>query len=70
MLASTSLWNNLMEPIQKALSSMMTDELKEHNSKTAIRVQGSRPVAVDSSTACTRPLPDFGKMAIIQSQEV
>ncbi|KAL0406464.1 UNVERIFIED_CONTAM: hypothetical protein Slati_3960300 [Sesamum latifolium] len=48
----------------------MTRELREHDSKHALRVQGSRPVAADSSTACTRPSPDSGETATIESQGV
>ncbi|KAK4388177.1 movement protein [Sesamum angolense] len=55
MVASTSLWNDLQEPIQKASSSEMTNELREHDPKYAFRVQDSRLVAANLSTACTRP---------------
>ncbi|KAL0405232.1 UNVERIFIED_CONTAM: hypothetical protein Slati_3837100 [Sesamum latifolium] len=48
----------------------MTRELREHDPKYALRVQGSRPVAPDSSTACTRPLPDAGETTTIESQGV
>ncbi|KAL0448311.1 UNVERIFIED_CONTAM: hypothetical protein Slati_1387500 [Sesamum latifolium] len=48
----------------------MTRELREYDPKHALRVQGSRPVAVDSSTACTRPSPDSGEKATIESQGV
>ncbi|KAL0404584.1 UNVERIFIED_CONTAM: hypothetical protein Sradi_2099200 [Sesamum radiatum] len=48
----------------------MTNELREHDPKHALRVHGSRPVAADSSTACTRPSSDSGKMATIESQGV
>ncbi|KAL0451602.1 UNVERIFIED_CONTAM: hypothetical protein Slati_1138300 [Sesamum latifolium] len=48
----------------------MTRELREHDSKHALRVQGSRPVVADSSTACTRSSPDSGEKAIIESQRV
>ncbi|KAL0463221.1 UNVERIFIED_CONTAM: hypothetical protein Slati_0209700 [Sesamum latifolium] len=48
----------------------MTNELREHDPKHALRVQGSRPVASDSSTDCTRPLLDPGETATIGSQEV
>ncbi|KAL0301876.1 UNVERIFIED_CONTAM: hypothetical protein Sradi_6464400 [Sesamum radiatum] len=54
MVASTSLWNDLQEPIRKASSSEMTNELQKHDHKHALRVQDSRPVVADSSTACTR----------------
>ncbi|KAL0361490.1 UNVERIFIED_CONTAM: hypothetical protein Sradi_3833500 [Sesamum radiatum] len=48
----------------------MTNKLREHGPKHALRVQGSRPVAADSSTACTRPSPDSGEKATIESQGV
>ncbi|KAL2246120.1 UNVERIFIED_CONTAM: hypothetical protein Sindi_2880200 [Sesamum indicum] len=48
----------------------MTHELREHDPKHAFRVQGSRPVASDSSTDCTRPSPGFGETSTIESQEV
>ncbi|KAL0320228.1 UNVERIFIED_CONTAM: hypothetical protein Sradi_5284300 [Sesamum radiatum] len=48
----------------------MTNELREHDPKLALRVQGSRPVASDSSTDCTRPSPDSGEKATIESQGV
>ncbi|KAL2237710.1 UNVERIFIED_CONTAM: Enzymatic polyprotein [Sesamum indicum] len=70
LLASTSLWNDLREPIRKASPSGMTRELREHDLKHAFRVQGSTPVASDSSTDCTRPSPDSGETATIESQEV
>ncbi|KAL0358194.1 UNVERIFIED_CONTAM: movement protein [Sesamum calycinum] len=70
MVASTSLWNDLQEPIRKASSSEMTNELRKHDSKHALRVQDSRPVAADSSTACTRPTPDSGVTATNESQGV
>ncbi|KAL0410850.1 UNVERIFIED_CONTAM: movement protein [Sesamum latifolium] len=70
LVASTALWNALQEPIQKASPSVMTRELREHDPKHALRVQGSRPVAADSSTACTRPSPDSGEKATIESQGV
>ena len=70
LLASTSLWNDLREPIRKASPSGMTHELREHDPKHAFRVQGSTPVASDSSTDCTRPSPDSGETATIESQEV
>ncbi|KAL2252705.1 UNVERIFIED_CONTAM: hypothetical protein Sindi_0065200 [Sesamum indicum] len=37
LLASTSLWNNLQEPIRKASPSEMTHELREHDPKHAFR---------------------------------
>ncbi|KAL0406205.1 UNVERIFIED_CONTAM: hypothetical protein Slati_3934400 [Sesamum latifolium] len=49
MVASTSQWNDLQEPIWKAWPSGMTHELREHNPKHAFKVQGSRPVVSDSS---------------------
>ncbi|KAL0340145.1 UNVERIFIED_CONTAM: hypothetical protein Sradi_4531300 [Sesamum radiatum] len=70
MVASTSLWNNLQEPIRKASSSEMTNELRKHDSKHALRVQDSRPVAAESSTTCTRPSPDSGATATNESQRV
>ncbi|KAK4400776.1 hypothetical protein Sango_1183700 [Sesamum angolense] len=70
MVASTSLWNDLQEPIRKASSSEMTNELKKHDTKHALRVQDSRPVAADSSTACTRPSSDSGETATNESQGV
>ncbi|KAL0458593.1 UNVERIFIED_CONTAM: movement protein [Sesamum latifolium] len=70
LVASTALWNALQEPIRKASPSVMTRELREHDPKHALRVQGSRPVAADSSTACTRPSPDSGDKATIESQGV
>ncbi|KAL0462316.1 UNVERIFIED_CONTAM: hypothetical protein Slati_0119200 [Sesamum latifolium] len=48
----------------------MTHELREQGSKPALRVQDSKPVAADSSTACTRPPPDSGEKAAIESQGV
>ncbi|KAL0438937.1 UNVERIFIED_CONTAM: hypothetical protein Slati_2376700 [Sesamum latifolium] len=68
LVASTALWNALLQPIRKASPSVMTRELREHDPKHALRVQGSRPVAADSSTACTRPSPDSGETATIESQ--
>ncbi|KAL0443919.1 UNVERIFIED_CONTAM: hypothetical protein Slati_2114600 [Sesamum latifolium] len=65
-----ALWNALQEPIRKASPSVMTRELREHDPKHALRVQGSRPVAADSSTAWTRPSPDYGEEATIESQGV
>ncbi|KAK4382842.1 hypothetical protein Sango_2834700 [Sesamum angolense] len=70
MVASTSLWNDLQEPIRKASSLEMTNELRKHDTKHALRVQDSRPVAADSSTACTRPSPDSGVTATNESQGV
>ncbi|KAL0391525.1 UNVERIFIED_CONTAM: hypothetical protein Slati_4537600 [Sesamum latifolium] len=70
MVASTTLWNDLQEPIRKASPSVVACELREHGSKPALRVHDSRPVTADSSTACTRPSPDSGEMAIIKSQRV
>ncbi|KAK4386102.1 Enzymatic polyprotein [Sesamum angolense] len=70
LVASTALWNALQEPIRKASPSVMTRELREQGSKPALRVQDSKPVAADSSTACTRPLPDSGEKATIESQGV
>ncbi|KAL0337672.1 UNVERIFIED_CONTAM: Polyprotein P3 [Sesamum calycinum] len=70
MVASTSLWNDLQEPIRKASSSEMTNESKKHDTKHALRVQDSRPVVADSSTAYTRPSPDSGVTATNESQGV
>ncbi|KAK4409329.1 hypothetical protein Sango_0005900 [Sesamum angolense] len=70
LVASTALWNALLEPIRKASPSVMTRELREQGSKPALRVQGSRPVAADSSTACTRPSSDSGETATNESQGV
>ncbi|KAL0291600.1 UNVERIFIED_CONTAM: hypothetical protein Sradi_7020900 [Sesamum radiatum] len=70
MVVSTSLWNDLQEPIRRASSSEMTNELREHDPKHASRVQGSKPVTTDSSTACTRPSPDSGETATDESQSV
>ena len=38
LLASTSLWNDLREPIRKASPSGMAHELREHDPKHAFRV--------------------------------
>ncbi|KAL0404017.1 UNVERIFIED_CONTAM: hypothetical protein Sradi_2042500 [Sesamum radiatum] len=70
LVASTALWNALQEPIYKALPSVVTRELREHDPKYAFRVQGSRPVAADSSTACTRPSSDSDETATIEPQGV
>ncbi|KAL0284564.1 UNVERIFIED_CONTAM: movement protein [Sesamum radiatum] len=70
LVASTTLWNDLREPIRKASPSGVANELKEHDPKHALRVQGSRPVVVDSSTACTRPSSDSGDTTTIESQGV
>ncbi|KAL0298039.1 UNVERIFIED_CONTAM: hypothetical protein Sangu_3165500 [Sesamum angustifolium] len=70
MMASTSLWNYLQEPIWKASSSEMTNELRKHDPKYAFRVQDSRPVVADSSTTCTRPSPDSGETTTNESQRV
>ncbi|KAK4397826.1 putative enzymatic polyprotein [Sesamum angolense] len=70
LVASTALWNALQEPIRKASPSVMTRELREQGSKPALRVQDSKPVAADSSTACTRPSSDSGEKATIESQGV
>ncbi|KAL0290884.1 UNVERIFIED_CONTAM: hypothetical protein Sradi_7039500 [Sesamum radiatum] len=48
----------------------MTNELREHEPEHALRVQGSRPVAADSITACTKPSSDSGETATIESQGV
>ncbi|KAL0361222.1 UNVERIFIED_CONTAM: hypothetical protein Sradi_3806700, partial [Sesamum radiatum] len=70
LVVSTAIWNALRELIRKASPSVMTCELREHDPKHALRVHGSKPVAADSSTACTRPSPDSGEMATIESQGV
>ncbi|KAL0342391.1 UNVERIFIED_CONTAM: movement protein [Sesamum calycinum] len=70
LVASTALWNAIQEPIRKASPSVMTRKLREQGSKPALRVQDSKPVAADSSTACTRPSPDSGEKATIESQGV
>ncbi|KAL0399786.1 UNVERIFIED_CONTAM: hypothetical protein Sradi_2321900 [Sesamum radiatum] len=70
LVASTALWNALQEPIRKASPSVVTRELREHDPKHAFRVQGSRPVAADSSTACTRPSSDSDETATIEPQGV
>ncbi|KAL0374266.1 UNVERIFIED_CONTAM: hypothetical protein Sradi_3342300 [Sesamum radiatum] len=67
MVASTALWNALQEPIRKASPSVMTRELREHDPKHGLRVQGSKPVAADSSTTCTRLSLDSGEEATIES---
>ncbi|KAL0443856.1 UNVERIFIED_CONTAM: hypothetical protein Slati_2108300 [Sesamum latifolium] len=48
----------------------MTRELREQGSKPALRVHDSKPVAADSSTACTKLSPDSGEKATIESQGV
>ncbi|KAL0313500.1 UNVERIFIED_CONTAM: movement protein [Sesamum radiatum] len=68
--ASTALWNALQEPIRKTSPSVLTRELREHDPKHAFRVQGCRPVAADSSTACTRPSSDSDETATIEPQGV
>ncbi|KAL0391149.1 UNVERIFIED_CONTAM: Transposon Ty3-G Gag-Pol polyprotein [Sesamum calycinum] len=70
LVASTALWNALQEPIRKASPSVMTRELREQGSKPALRVQDSKPLAADSSTACTRPSSDSGETATNESQGV
>ncbi|KAL2240881.1 UNVERIFIED_CONTAM: polyprotein, partial [Sesamum indicum] len=70
LLASTSLWNDLKESIWKASPSGMTHDLREHDPKHAFKVQGSRPVASDSSTDCTRPSSNSGETAKIEPKEV
>ncbi|KAL0413642.1 UNVERIFIED_CONTAM: hypothetical protein Sradi_1565900, partial [Sesamum radiatum] len=65
-----ALWNDLREPIRKASPLGMTNELREHDPKHALRVQDSRPVAWELSTKCTRPSPDSGEKATIESQRV
>ncbi|KAL0401332.1 UNVERIFIED_CONTAM: hypothetical protein Slati_4163100 [Sesamum latifolium] len=70
MLASSLLWNDLMEPIRKASPSVMPRELKEHDSKHALRVHGFRPIAAYSSTACMRRSPNSSETATIEPWEV
>ncbi|KAL0287645.1 UNVERIFIED_CONTAM: hypothetical protein Sradi_7120000 [Sesamum radiatum] len=70
LVASTALWNALQELIRKASPSVVTRELREHDPKHAFRVQGSRPVAADSSTACTKPSSDSDETATIEPQGV
>ncbi|KAK4398289.1 Enzymatic polyprotein, partial [Sesamum angolense] len=53
-----------------ASPSVMTRELREQGSKPALRVHDSKPVAADSSTACTRPSSDSGETATDESQGV
>ncbi|KAL0386140.1 UNVERIFIED_CONTAM: hypothetical protein Sradi_3008300 [Sesamum radiatum] len=67
LIASTTLWNALQEPIRKASPSVLTRELREHDPKHALRVQGFEPVAADSGTACTRPSLDSGEATTIES---
>ncbi|KAL0377143.1 UNVERIFIED_CONTAM: hypothetical protein Scaly_0831900 [Sesamum calycinum] len=40
ILVSSYLWNDLMEPIQKASPSVMNHELREHDSKQILRARG------------------------------
>ncbi|KAK4387679.1 hypothetical protein Sango_2374500 [Sesamum angolense] len=54
----------------QASPSVMTRELREQGSKPALRVQDSKPIAADSSTACTRPSSDSGETATNESQGV
>ncbi|KAL2252806.1 UNVERIFIED_CONTAM: hypothetical protein Sindi_0075300 [Sesamum indicum] len=70
LLGSTSLWNDLREPIRQASPSGMTHELREHDPKHVFRVRSSTPVASDSSTDCIRPSPDSSETATIESEEV
>ncbi|KAL0405104.1 UNVERIFIED_CONTAM: hypothetical protein Slati_3824300 [Sesamum latifolium] len=56
--------------IRRVSPSVMTRELREQDSKLAIKVQSSTPVVADSSTACTRPSPNSGETTTIESQEV
>ncbi|KAL2251591.1 UNVERIFIED_CONTAM: hypothetical protein Sindi_2281400 [Sesamum indicum] len=48
----------------------MTHELMEYDPKHACRVQGSRPIASDSSTDYIKPSPDSGETTTIESLEV
>ncbi|KAL0298954.1 UNVERIFIED_CONTAM: hypothetical protein Sradi_6555200 [Sesamum radiatum] len=70
MVASTSLWNDLQEPIPEASSLEITNELREYDPKHASRVHDSKPVAADSSTACTRPSLESGETTTKESQRV
>ncbi|KAL0386448.1 UNVERIFIED_CONTAM: hypothetical protein Slati_4602100 [Sesamum latifolium] len=54
----------------KGITLVVTRELREQGSKPALRVQDSKPVAADSSTACTRPSLDSDEKATIESQGV
>ncbi|KAK4409353.1 putative enzymatic polyprotein [Sesamum angolense] len=57
--------------VQRAdLDKVQTNIRSSLGSKPALRVQGSRPVAADSSTACTRPSSDSGETATDESQGV
>ncbi|KAL0309337.1 UNVERIFIED_CONTAM: hypothetical protein Sradi_5876000 [Sesamum radiatum] len=69
LLASTSLWNDLKEPIQKESPSRMTRELREHDPKHTFTVQGSKPVALDSSTNYTKPSPDSQGVKTFESTQ-
>ncbi|KAL0361503.1 UNVERIFIED_CONTAM: hypothetical protein Sradi_3834800 [Sesamum radiatum] len=51
-------------------SPSVTRELREHDPKHTFRVQGSRLVAADSSTARTRPSSDSDEAATIEPQGV
>ncbi|KAL2240178.1 UNVERIFIED_CONTAM: hypothetical protein Sindi_0659000 [Sesamum indicum] len=66
MLASSSLWQNLMEPIWKASPSVMTRELREYESTPKLKVQDSTPVEANSNTACTRLSLDSGIPANVE----
>ncbi|KAL0439460.1 UNVERIFIED_CONTAM: hypothetical protein Slati_2429000 [Sesamum latifolium] len=48
----------------------MTHQLREHDPKHALRVHVSKPVALNSSTDCTKLSLNSGEMATIGSQEV
>ncbi|KAL0395066.1 UNVERIFIED_CONTAM: hypothetical protein Slati_4472800 [Sesamum latifolium] len=48
----------------------MTRELREQGSKPALRVYDSKPIAADSSTACTRTSSDSGEKTTIESPGV
>ncbi|KAL2247283.1 UNVERIFIED_CONTAM: hypothetical protein Sindi_2580600 [Sesamum indicum] len=67
LLASTSLWNDLREPIRTASPLGMAHELREYDPKYAFRVQSSRPVVSDSSIDCTRSSSDSSETATIES---
>ncbi|KAL0360972.1 UNVERIFIED_CONTAM: movement protein [Sesamum radiatum] len=54
----------------EGIASGMSHELRGHDPKHALRVQGSTPIAPESSTDCTKPSPDSGEMATIGSHAV
>ncbi|KAL2231157.1 UNVERIFIED_CONTAM: hypothetical protein Sindi_1710100, partial [Sesamum indicum] len=46
------------------------EELDKKFGQLVVKAQGSRLVAADSSTPCTRPSPKSGEMTILKSQKV